>query len=184
VYIHGMKTFARTALIPMSAKPLHRGHDALIQLALSECEDVVVFVSLSDRGNVKGKAMETIWRDFVIPRYPNAKIVVGMKDTPVRCVYHTLGVADGEVSYSASIYVVYGDPESLSENFPEKSLFKYAGNLYREQRVLLRPVPRTETMQISGTEMRRLLAIGDKTRFMAGLPAWMDGEEVWRRLRA
>ena len=36
-------------LVPMSAKPFHEGHMALIRKAADECKQVIILVSTSDR---------------------------------------------------------------------------------------------------------------------------------------
>ena len=41
-----MKTIG---LVPMSAKPYHTGHDGLVRIAASENDEVLLFVSISDR---------------------------------------------------------------------------------------------------------------------------------------
>ena len=68
------------ALIAMSAKPYHAGHDCLIRLAATECDSVFLYVSTSDRARtgevpVLGRDMELLWREVIAPTLPTRKVL-------------------------------------------------------------------------------------------------------------
>lgn len=163
----------KIGLIAMSAKPYHAGHDALIRLAARECDTVNVFVSLFDRRRpdefpILGKDMERIWNDFIVPTLP-PNIVLHFDGNPVRGVYEFLGhEKDGN---SKERYVIYSDPDDIERSFPSRSLAKYTGHLYDTGQLVLEPVHRAETIDISGTDMRKFLDRGDAEGFRDGLPS-------------
>lgn len=171
-------------LIPMSAKPFTKGHHELIKLAAHECDIVEVFVSTSDRyrsgeAPVLGSDMSKIWRDHIVGTLPeNARVSYG--GSPVGNVLKRLGEAQG----NSDTFVVYSDVADAAANFGREVLQKYAGALVSSGRVRVRPVDRSETHEVSGTEMRSYLASGDKASFCGGLPDGMDCDAVWNTLRA
>lgn len=176
---------ARIGMIAMSAKPLHRGHWNLITTAAKECERVRVFASLTDRDNVKGSAMRSIW-GIVIPHLPENVTIVSLVSqtvSPVRRIYEELGDEDKREVHE-DVFVLYGDPHDLEDAFPEKSLRKYLPRLTSGNLVVTRPITRGETDGISGTQMREWLRSGDKESFVANLPDCLDGNNVWDLLKA
>lgn len=174
----------KIAIVPMAAKPYHAGHDGLIRLAAKECNRVEVFVSTSDRKRpgeitVSGADMSDIWRTQIEPSMPS-NVKINYVGNPVRSAWEFMGKANEEGS--SDQFAVYSDPEDLAGNFPEKSLIKYTGTLYKKGQIILRPVQRTETVNVSGTKMRQFLAKGDKASFLKNLPQGIDGEVIWNRL--
>lgn len=175
---------ATVGLIAMSAKPYHAGHDGLIRWASRENDVVHLYVSLSDRRRpgelpIMGSDMEHIWKTQIEKSLPkNVVIVYG--GSPVGNVYKELGEANE--SGSTDEFTIYADPEDLTQNYPEKSLDKYVGILYRAGQIILKPIERARTVNVSGTKMRQYLSTGDKDSFIANLPKTIDGEEVWNVL--
>lgn len=165
---------AKIGIVPMSGKPYHAGHDGLVRLAASENDKVHVFVSLSDRDEVSGKAMEKIWKEQIEPSLPsNVDVTYG--GSPVGNAFKVMG--DANEAGSRDTYVVYSDPDDAGR-FDDKTLARYASNL----KVVRRPVERTSTVNISGTKMRAFLAAGDKKSFIKYLPKGIDGNAVWHTL--
>ncbi len=167
---------AKIGIVPMSAKPLHAGHYMLIQLAAAENDEAHVFVSLSDRDNVSGKAMERIWKDQIEPSLPS-NVTVTYGGSPVGNAFKLMG--DASKAGSQDTYVVYSDPDDAGR-FDDQTLAKYAKDL----NVVRRPVERTSTVNISGTKMRQFLATGDKRSFVKYLPKGIDGNAVWDTLQS
>jgi hypothetical protein len=125
--------------------------------------------------------MEQIWKNYIEQILPkNVRVTYG--GSPVANVYKELGEANE--SGSNDEFTIYADPEDLSQNYPEKSLDKYAGNLYHAGKIILKPIQRSQTVNVSGTKMRQFLATGDKDSFIANLPAKIDKDEVWNILHS
>lgn len=167
----------------MSAKPYHVGHDMMVRRAASECDEVRLYVSLSDRRRagedvpVLGSDMALIWREVIEPTLPD-NVVPVYGGSPVGNVWKELGRADE--AGSNDTYVVYADADDLSQNFTDNLLERYCGGLFAAGRVKREATERAH----SGSKMRAALAQGDKARFMAGLPASIDKEKVWDVLSA
>ena len=176
----------RIALVPMAAKPYHAGHDGLVRIAASECDSVIVFVSTGDRVRpgelaIYGQDMMLIWDRYIEPTLP-ANVEVQYVPVPVQSVYAELEHA--ETSGDAeSVFVIYSDVEDILK-YTEKTLSRSAPTVFNSQRIELRGVDRNETVNISGTKMRSLIAQGDQASFIALLPAAVqrNGKEIFNIL--
>lgn len=179
---------ARIAVIAMSAKPITSGHFKLITIASRECDQVRVFVSLNDRKRkneipIFGDDMDNIWRNMIERSLPkNVKVTYVRGSTPISRVYEFLGKADK--AGHDDTYVIYSDVDDIKKNFPAQSLEKYLNDLYLGGKLVLEPISRSETVDVSGTKMRAWLRDGDKDNFIAHLPDIIQdrGDEIWRLL--
>jgi cytidyltransferase-like protein len=175
----------KIGLVAGSYKPFHSGHDALIRRAAAENDRVMLFVSTSDRKRpgevpISGSVMAHIWKAHIEHTLPkNVEVTYG--GSPVGNVYKALGIAND--TGSTATFNIYSDPSDIAESYPNASLKKYAGKLYARGQINLVPTPRTSTVNVSGTEMRRYLAAGDKKSFVQRLPRNIDADAVWRELK-
>lgn len=177
---------AKIGLIAMSAKPYHVGHDGLIRLASSECDAVHLYVSLSDRARggevpILGNDMATLWHEVIEPSMPtNVRVSYG--GSPIGNIWKELGGANS--TGSDDEFAIYADPADIAQNFTKELLEKYSGNLFAAGKIKLRAVERSSTVDVSGTQMRRYLELGDKDSFTKYLPDAVDKDRVWSVLRA
>ena len=177
---------SRIALIPVSCKPFHVGHDALIRLACSECDEAIVFVSTVDRVRkgefpIKFNTMRKLWDEVILESLPD-NMILQFVPNPVIAVYAFIGVRNMDPLVSSESLVIYSDTEDMDHNFPESNMVKYSATLVKERKIIRRHVPRNTTVNVSGTQMRAWLMHGNKERFFAHLPCGMDGEAVWSAL--
>lgn len=172
----------KIGLIAMSAKPYHKGHAAMIERAARENDEVHVYVSLSDRKRtgdevpILGTDMAELWQQTITASLP-ANVTVSYGGSPVGNVWKELGAANE--AHSDDTYTVYGDSDDLAQSFPDNSMDKYCGDLFRAGRVK-RGV--TERLA-SGTTLRQHLASGDRDSFLRELPTSIDRDLVWNVLR-
>lgn len=172
----------RYGLIAMSAKPYHKGHHAAVEKASLECDEVRLFVSLSDRtrpGEVPifGADMEIVWKTQLETIMPD-NVIVEYVRVPVASAYDFAG--ELEKSGEDVEIVFYADQEDLDKNFPEAKMPKYFPRLAAEGLIKRSPTARL----FSGTKMRQFLAIGDSKGFMSMLPDGIDKLAVWELLSA
>jgi hypothetical protein len=167
-------------IIPMSAKPYTAGHDGLIRIASDECDEVQVFVSLSDRDIIKGSTMQIAWDKLIRDTLPD-NVFLSLGGIPVRNAYEFID-ADGKVSDNT--YTIFSDPEDLGKNFAEEKLTKYFEDLLDQERIFLRPVERSETIDISGTKMREFIKNNDFKSFRMYTPEDVDAKKYWNLLRS
>jgi hypothetical protein len=167
------------ALVPGAFKPYHIGHDSLIRIAADENDTVHVYASTNDRGNVSGKAMYIVWKTLIEPTLPG-NVTVTYGGSPVGNVIKELGEANERMS--TDTFTIYSDPIDLKNNFA--SIGKYAVGLVSNGQLYLKAIDRSETIDVSGSEMRKYLTNGDKASFVERIPESIGGEIVWNILRS
>ena len=177
----------KIGLIPVSAKPYHAGHHALVTRAAGENDQVILYVSISDRKRkgqipIMGADMQRVWKEELEPIMPdNVSIEYG--GSPVRNVYVELERADK--AFSDDVYVVYSDPVDTARNYPEPNRMKNFGDLYSRGNVLFaaeeNPAAFTRgvgTPDVSGTAMRAALESCDIEAFRTGMPTGVNAENI------
>ncbi len=173
-------------LIAISAKPYHAGHHSLIQHAAQENDAVILFVSLADRARpgevvISGRDMARIWKDELTSIMPaNVSLVYLTDESPIKRIYKVLGEVDPDTD---DRYYVYGDPDDIASNFSEENIQKYLADLYGDGRLQFRTIPREDTVDVSGTQMRQWLEDGNMVEFINHLPLGVNGQAIWQLLR-
>ena len=179
----------KIGLVPVSAKPYHAGHHALVEMAASENDLVKLFVSTSDRKRkgefpILGADMVRVWKEELEGAMPgNVEIEYG--GSPVRKVYDALGVADKDPTNEDTL-VVYSDPTDTAQNYPEENLEKYCPTLRSSGQCVLaaeeNPGAFTRgegTPNISGTKVRTMLETGDFEGFAAAMPQGVNAQNIF-----
>lgn len=176
----------KIGLLGMSAKPYHAGHDGLVRIASDENDSVLLFVSTTDRARsgelrVSGDTMQTIWWDYIEPTLPQ-NVTPDYGGIPVAKVYAELETAEAEGS--TDTYVIYSDEEDILK-YTDEALNKSAPNLFANGQIERRGISRSETVQVSGTEMREFLEDNDAVGFIALLPPAIqkNGKEIFDMLQ-
>jgi len=173
------------ALIPLAAKPYHAGHDGLVRIASSENDEVHLFVSISDRARtgemkIDGETMFMIWKDYIEDTLPdNVKSFMDYTVTaPVSKVYNELENAESQGSQD--VYTIYSDVDDIRK-YTDEMLSKVAPTLFSKGQIKRRGIERTETVDVSGTEMREFIEDGDIAGFTALLPPAIQqrGKEIF-----
>jgi len=172
----------KIGLVPMSAKPYHWGHDELVRLASKENDIVFLFISTTSRERpgemvISGEAMQTIWWDYIEPTLPD-DVIIDYGGIPVSKVYEALEKA--ETDNSPNIYSIYSDDEDILK-YTDENLTNSAPTLFANNQIVRRGVKRTETIDISGTEMREYIEDGDVESFTSLLPPAIQkhGKEIF-----
>jgi len=182
----------KIGLVPVSAKPYHAGHHALVSMASKENDKVILFVSTSDRKRkgqfpILGDDMVKVWREELEKIMPS-NVAIEYGGSPVRKVWDALGTAS-ENPDNQDTYVVYSDPVDTAQNYPETSLEKYCNDLRASGQCVLaaeeNPGAFTRgegTPNISGTAVRGMLQSGDIDGFSAAMPAGVDSKNIFNIL--
>lgn len=174
----------RVGIFPLAGKPVHFGHWRVIERASNENDDVVVLASSGDRSRpgesqILGIDMETIWHDYLAPIAP-ANVEIELTDSPVTDTYDLL--YELEDDSNVELVSLYAGAEDMDGRFSNAALHNYVPSLFDEGRIR-----RVVTERFaSGTEMRRLLTVGDKGKFEAMLPPLSPEakDAVWELLRS
>lgn len=188
-----LRNVNRIGLIPVSGKPYHAGHHYLVERAAAENEEVILFVSTSDRKRkgefvILGSDMERVWREELEKMMPN-NVKVEYGGSPVRKVYDLIGDAC-KISGVEETYVVYSDPTDTAQNYSQAYRDKYMQPLCDAGQVIFAAEENPEAFtrgsgspNVSGTKMREALQDGDFATFAAGMPAGVNAQNVWSILK-
>jgi hypothetical protein len=172
-------------IFPGAFKPFHRGHDRVVRLASLQSDKVLLIVSDGDREKpgevpVLGETMKAVWDRYIKPTLP-ANVTVEYTDNPVTRTYELLSLYDKSNSSNTQINLLAGD-EDIARFKPE-AVANDAPRLYQIGLVDIQSVPRFGN--VSGTDMRSFIALGDKAKFVSGLSDQLRdvGGEIFDYLR-
>jgi nicotinamide mononucleotide adenylyltransferase len=176
--------YYKTALIPMACRPFHKGHYNLILKAFQENKHIKCYVSNVNRIRknevpVYATTMRHIWDEIITPLMPENLEIIHCNN-PIKSVWEYLDECSKEES--SIEHTIYGDVDDVQTRFSEQLLDKYVPDLLYDKLIKIRPVPREETENISGTSMRQWLAEDDYNRFCMGLPKQWDydvDKQIW-----
>jgi len=183
----------RIGLVPISAKPYHRGHHALVLKAAADNDEVVLFVSVSDRLRygefpIYGADMESIWKKELEPIMP-PNVVIEYGGSPVRKIYELLGSACE--SETDNIFRVYSDPEDTAQNYPQKHRDKYLQPLCSQKQIIFAAEENPESLtrgkgtpDIKGEDLRGALADANFHEFASLLPSEVNATRIYDILLA
>ena len=165
-------------LIPMAGCPVHAGHWCLIKNACNENETVYLFVSVKGRGEgrkrIEPGRMLRVWKDLLIPKLPN-NVIVRFVDSPMSAAHQF--VKNTSTTRKDLQFAFYGDASDVHERWSEEKLQKLYPTLYPTGAVIARDFYRSETVDVSGTQMRQWLSEGSTKLFTSHLPNIFSDDE-------
>jgi len=182
----------KVGLVPISAKPYHRGHQYLVEQASAENDEVIIYASTSDRIRpgefpVYGIVMREIWEQVIIPNLPkNASVRLG--GSPVRHVYEIIGEACDANNFD-NVFTIYSDVVDTKKNYPESSRQKYMKTLYEAKKVQFaadvtpsRFIRGSVAPDVRGEYVRNCLGNGDYIGFSKLIPDCINSVMYWDKL--
>ena len=119
----------RIGIVPMSAKPYHRGHHYLVTTAAEENDKVFLFASISkrikpDQTPIYWEEMENIWENYLKKIMPeNVEVIFtggSYGGSPVRSVFEKLEGPEADAASGEKIedvYTIYSDIEDTRNNY-------------------------------------------------------------------
>ena len=154
--------------VPGAMKPFHAGHNHLIQRALIECDQVIVFTSIKDRGIIKGERMYKAWQDIIKPALPTHFEVHAVK-SPVGSVYDYLEW-NGD---RTKAYRIYGGTEDIAR-LSNARMEQYYPHLNAINVAESEPESFTrDVVHAKGEWVRNSIQAGDLKEFKSYLPAFL-----------
>jgi hypothetical protein len=182
----------RIGLIPVSGKPYHAGHHYLVERAAAENDEVILFVSTSDRLRkgqfpIYGADMQRVWQEELESIMPaNVSVVYG--GSPVQKVYEEIGAAC-KIEGVTETYVVYSDPTDTAQNYPEENRDKYMQPLCDKGQVIFAAEENPQAFtrgsgspNVSGTKLRAALDENKFEEFAAAMPPGVNAQNIWNIL--
>lgn len=154
----------KISLIPLSAKPFHKGHMQLIEHAQKNSDKCFLFVSINNRSRkneltIDGNKMHHIWQNIIEKHLNKDKCdIIYTHDSPVKLVYDFINNNNNNNNININIYTGEDDQKRYSD-----LINKYNINIISFKRG-------TDTTYISGTQMRLYLKNNNKQDFINMLP--------------
>lgn len=169
----------------MAAKPFHKGHEHIIEVASRENESVIVYVSTGNRVKpgefpMTWDKMQQAWESLIMPALPH-NVSVQYASNPVSATYDKIKEANAAGHPAIKLYA---DPADASDRFRPAYILKYGSVLLSNGMIEVKDISREETGGISGTEMRRALLNNDFASFKSGTPPSIDPVAYWKLLRS
>jgi len=98
-------------LVPGAMKPYHAGHHYLVERALVECDEVIIFTTLKDRKEISGLKMKAVWEKIIIPNLPS-NVKVEFVVSPIGSVFQLIEWEN--IACTNAEYRIYGGSEDSS----------------------------------------------------------------------
>ena len=154
--------------VPGAMKPFHAGHNHLIQTAIKECNQVIVFTSLKDREIIKGHRMFKAWQDLINPLLPSYVEVHPVR-SPVGSVYEYLE----DYGVPTQAYRIYGGTEDIGR-LSEARMIQYYPHLNVVNVAESHPESYTrDVVHAKGSWVRNSIQAGDINKFTSYLPDFL-----------
>ena len=159
-------------LIPGAMKPFHAGHNYLVQSAITECDEVILWTSTKDRDTIKGKNMQKAWIQIIQPLLP--KVDIRFVTSPIGAVFDYL-YDDPTIENE---YRIYGGAEeavrfsstSMIQRFPELTIVNVAET---HPETMIRGVGYAGKTA-KGEWVRDAIQAGDHDKFRSFLPKFLQ----------
>lgn len=169
----------KIAVIPMAAKPFHRGHEALIEQAERDGNELIIlYVSTGGREEISSSDMVPLWRNYYLPaiesRYGD-KVVVRFMGGSSPMYELRMAMTNLVRQSEDTVVTLYGDEEDAASRV-ESIVGNEKNSIDLRGRVVPGSVSRSQTSGISGTAMRGYLSSGNKKEFIANLPDFLDSQ--------
>jgi len=181
----GTQSGISIGIFVVAGKPVHAGHWQMINLVASECDEALIITSTAGRDELPAGVMIDAWKAVLEPQFhrdfPNATLVIS-PESPLALAVGKMR----ELKSMVSKFVFYSDDEDAQGKY---SLSKMTDTI-RDQSVIekleQRAVPRSQTVQISGTDVRKFLSSNDRQSFDRFVPQTLSSEmreKYWKILK-
>lgn len=159
----------------VAGKPVHEGHWQMIGRAARECDEALIITSTSGRDELPPGVMIDAWKAVLEPQfhrdYPNATLII-TPDSPLQLAIDKMRQLKDVVNK----FVFYSDDEDARGKYSREKLADMMRDPVAASKFQQMPVPRSETIQISGTRMRQFLAADDRESFDRYVPQTLDSD--------
>lgn len=159
----------------VAGKPVHEGHWQMIGRAARECDEALIITSTAGRDELPPGVMIDAWKAVLEPQfhldYPNATLII-TPDSPLQLAIDKMRQLKDVVSK----FVFYSDDVDARGKYAHAKLVDMLRDPVAAEKLQSMPVPRSDTVQISGTQMREFLAADNRASFDRYVPQTLNSE--------
>jgi hypothetical protein len=157
----------------VAGKPIHEGHWQMIGKASKECDEALIVTSVTGRDEISAGVMVKVWKRVLISQfeidYPNARLIIADKNPFVTAAQEIIKAKDDFDQFK-----FYSDDQEATKY--SKDILRLLKNSEIASKFISMGIPRSETIQISGTKMREFLKFDDKDSFDKYAPRTLSQE--------
>lgn len=181
----GTQSGISIGIFVVAGKPVHAGHWKMIELVSRECDEALIITSTSGRDELPAGVMIDAWKAVLEPQFhhdfSNATLIIS-PESPLSLAVDKMRQLKNVVSK----FVFYSDDEDAAGKYSASKMADTLRDPVAIEKFQQRPVPRSETVAISGTRMRQFITAGDKQSFDEFVPQTLSQEmkdKYWKILK-
>lgn len=181
----GTKNGISIGIFVVAGKPVHAGHWEMIRLASKECDEALIITSTAGRDELPAGVMVDAWSAILEQQFykdfPNATLIIS-GESPLNVAINKIRSLKDVVSK----FMFYSDDEDAKGKYSLSRLSGLLKDPTALEKIEQRAVSRSETIQISGTQMREYLTADDKKSFEMFVPQTLNKtmkDKYWRILK-
>jgi len=170
----------------LAGKPVHDGHWKMIGRAAKECDEAIIITSSAGRDELPAGVMIDAWKAVLEPQFykdfPNATLIIS-SESPLSIAVHKIKSLKNVVSK----FFFYTDDEDAVGKFSVDKIAAMVKDPLAMEKFVQVPIPRSQTIQISGTEVRNFLNDNDHESFNMFVPQTLSDsmkDKYWSILKA
>jgi len=171
----GTQNGISVGIFVLAGKPVHEGHWQMIDRTRRECDEALIITSTAGRGEIPSGIMIDAWKAVLEPQfhrdYPNATLII-TSESPLDIAVDKMK----ELKNVVSKFVFYSDEEDARVKYSPAKMAERIRDPEALAKLQQVGVPRTETVDISGTKMRQFIADDDKGAFDRYVPQSLSQE--------
>lgn len=171
----GAQNGISVGIFVVAGKPVHEGHWRMIERATRECDEALIITSTAGRDELPPGVMIDAWKVVLEPQfhrdYPNATLII-TPESPLHFACDKMR----ELKNVVRSFVFYSDDVDARDKYARSKLDKMLWDPLAIEKLQVMPVPRSETIQVSGSEMRQFLKSDDRESFDRYVPQTLNQE--------
>jgi cytidyltransferase-like protein len=173
-------TMKKIGIFTGKFKPPHKGHYEIIQRALAENDQVMIYVSDKPEGGIDADTAIKILKKYLGKNSKNA-IIKKTNISPVRSAYqliYALGEKDDAPNHAITLYAAPDDMSRFDE------VHKFAGKIKNIKKVNTGRAKFSDGKRdLYGKDLRRFIKNGDFASFAQGIPDKINPKIIWKMLK-
>jgi hypothetical protein len=181
----GTQSGISIGIFVVAGKPVHAGHWEVIKRAASECDEAVIITSTAGRDELPAGVMIDAWKEVLEPQFhkdfPNATLIIS-SESPLSIAVNKIR----ELKNVVNKFVFYSDDEDAAGKYSRDKIAAMVKDPQAMEKFEQMPIPRSQTYQISGTQVRGFLKLNDRASFDMFVPQTLDGkmkDKYWSILK-
>lgn len=170
----GTKSGITIGIFVVAGKPVHDGHWKMIRRATA-CDEAIIITSSAGRDELPAGVMIDAWKEVLEPQFhkdfSNATLIIS-SESPLSIAVNKIRSLKDVVSQ----FFFFSDDEDAAGKYSVDKIAGMVKDPSAMEKFVQVPVPRSQTVQISGTQVRNFLKNNDRESFDMFVPQTLSNE--------